>query len=398
MRKNKLFIQLAISITALIFAIEGVLLVTSIDSRRSDLMSIKKQLQKDVKQKTGKDFNQLHPGILDEQDIENRMSRFKLNVILLTFLITFCVVTGTLLVFYLIAGKYIVLLDKLNQDYKSNNCKDIPIYKAEKIPNNEIGELIISRNEMLNEINSYQNQLEEKLEQAKSQLVQAAKMSFVGEFTSSIVHDLKNPLSVITMNSSFIEKNWEKLSEEKKLKLINKIQLSANRLLIMIERMGKFNRSSDKDYNKVNFNEIIDNSLLFLKNKLIKNNVEVNLNLIVAPSKEIIGSAPALEQVFSNLVSNACDAMKSTKAPRLEITTESNDEKYIVNITDNGEGIDDENIKNIFESFFTTKSIGEGTGLGLSSTLRIMEEHSGSVEVKSQKGEGTTFSLFFKYS
>jgi signal transduction histidine kinase len=392
MKKVSLFWQLGLSICFLIFLVEGALLFTSIQSRKAELMDMKLVLQQDVMNKTGKNFNELHPGILDEKDIERRMDKFKRNVIFLTLLISFCVMTGTLLVFYFIAGKHIFKLTYLNDKNQNQNHSELPIYSEKNIPNNELGEMIISRNEMLLEIQGYQDNLEEKLEQAKDQLIQATKMGFVGELTASIIHDLKNPMSIVIMNADLMDKQWDNFDDERKRHMLGKIKLGGDRVHEMIERMGKFNRINDNI--ELNFNQIIDNSILYLNNKITTSNIKVTKDISIT-QPTIIGSPPALEQVISNLISNACDAMEKTKNAQLLIKTELVNNEYCISITDTGSGIKPEDLKNIFQSFFTTKDIGKGTGLGLSSAQRIIKDHDGKIDVTSILGNGTTFRINF---
>ena len=127
--------------------------------------------------------------------------------------------------------------------------------------------------------------------------------------------------------------------------------------------------------------------------QLRKSNVEVVKNYSENLPK-VYGNSGKLQQVFTNLILNARDAMFDNG--RIVLTTKFEDEdSIIVEVSDNGTGIESENIGKIFDPFFTTKGVGNGTGLGLAVTYGIVQEHSGTIKVTSEIGEGTTFRLEF---
>ena len=129
-----------------------------------------------------------------------------------------------------------------------------------------------------------------------------------------------------------------------------------------------------------------------LQHQMHQNRVEVQLDLDPAlPSTR--GNGGRLQQVFVNLLLNARDAMP--KGGQIDVKTFREDSQLVVEVKDNGGGIPRENIKQIYDPFFTTKEVGKGTGLGLSVSYGIIQEHSGRINVKSHVGEGTTFTLHF---
>ena len=121
-------------------------------------------------------------------------------------------------------------------------------YPEDEIPNNDVGEVIYNRNILLHEIEAYQNNLEHKLEEMKKDLVHSAKLSTIGELSSTIAHDLKNPLTVIMGNTSVLRMRLNKgqeIPKEKLLEMNSKVEFAAERLNKLVSRMNQFNRKED---------------------------------------------------------------------------------------------------------------------------------------------------------
>jgi signal transduction histidine kinase len=387
-KKRKLFVQVGFTIAAFIFAVEGVVLFVSIENRKNELLDLRHRLDVDVMEKANKSYVELHPGILDDADIDKRMNRYSIHTILVTFFISIVVVFGSLFVFYYIAGRHILLLTKLNESRSENN--KIPIYPSHRIPNNEIGELIQTRNKMLLDINSYQDELEEKLDEAKDQLLQSAKLTAVGEFTSIIVHDIRNPLQMILSYCEILlasdgVKNAGNKNDEK----VKKIMKAASRINDLAARMGEFGRTELAYKDGVSLDKVIDNALLFSKKKINDRSIQV----VRFGDSDICcwGDQISLEQVMMNLFSNACDALIDREKKEINISVINKEKNIEIKIVDTGEGIPKEIIEKVFESFFTTKIKGQGTGLGLSGSKKIIDAHQGELKMTSELGVGTSF-------
>jgi signal transduction histidine kinase len=390
-----MMLKIGLVISALIIIIEGVLLFYSLDSRRAELINLRDVLELDVQQKAGKSFHDLHPEILNDEDIDRRMKIFSTNVLLMTILITFLVVTGTLSVFYFGFARHVINTTKLNRKYMNGEVDEIPIYKKELLPENELGELLESRNALLIELQEYQNQLEEKVEAAKEQLLHTAKLSAVGEITSSIIHDIKTPLTVISLNSEMMSNKIAlgKYDQEKIVELNQKVHKSADRINKLVQRMGDFVRKG-VDYNqRVNLKEVIRDSIDFAQAKITQNKVVVSSFLT---DSFVVGDSVSLEQVFTNLLSNSCDAMDPSRDGHITIEMKEEAENIIIIVEDNGIGMNNEIQEKVFESFFTTKEKGKGTGLGLANVVNIVEKSGGEISLQSEVGVGTKFSLILK--
>ena len=157
--------------------------------------------------------------------------------------------------------------------------------------------------------------------------------------------------------------------------------------LLNFSRTGNIVESAEIDVNK-----LLDDTLQLLEPQLRKSNVEIVKNYTELPPR-IFGNGGKLQQVFTNLILNARDAIIS--GGRITLITAVSDGEVNIEVTDTGEGISEENLNKIFDPFFTTKGVGNGTGLGLAVSYGIVQEHAGTIEVESEHGRGTTFKLSF---
>jgi len=137
---------------------------------------------------------------------------------------------------------------------------------------------------------------------------------------------------------------------------------------------------------------LINDTLQLLEPQFRKSNIEIVKNSAEIPPK-IFGNAGKLQQVFTNLILNARDAIIG--GGTITLSTDFDEDQIIIEVSDTGEGIAPENLKKIYDPFFTTKGVGSGTGLGLAVSYGIVQEHAGSIEVTSEISSGTTFRLIF---
>jgi signal transduction histidine kinase len=177
-------------------------------------------------------------------------------------------------------------------------------------------------------------------------------------------------------------------------KMVNDIQEASQRISDLVASVKTFthmDRGNDKEYTDIHSG--IRNTLTMLMHRIRKGNVEIaeEYDTTLPRVKAFVGE---LNQVWTNLIDNALDAMELNKKGILRIRTERDREFVKVSVTDNGPGIPEEVRSKIFDPFFTTKEIGKGTGLGLDVVTRIVKQHNGSIKVKSVPGE-TTFVVCF---
>ncbi|HEY2495585.1 MAG TPA: ATP-binding protein [Candidatus Angelobacter sp.] len=229
----------------------------------------------------------------------------------------------------------------------------------------------------------------------ESQLSQAEKLSSIGLLAAGVAHEVNTPLAVI---SSYAQMLTKQINGDTRLgPLLEKITRQTFRASEIVNNLLNFSRTSATEFTAIDLNKIITETLTLLEHQLKISHIKVETELY--PTLPLIhGNTGKLQQVFLNLFLNAKDAMAG-KGGTLRITT-ANGNAVQVNISDSGAGIAPEHINKIYDPFFTTKNVpregqSRGTGLGLSVTYGIIQEHAGKIRVDSQPGQGTTFQLEF---
>ena len=238
--------------------------------------------------------------------------------------------------------------------------------------------------ELVNSLNLMLRFLETKQEQ----LVQSAKLATIGKVTAGIAHEINNPLNNIYLTAEVLLEDLPNIECAERLEMVNDILNQADRAREVVHHLLAFSRSRQVAIlENIDLAPLIKQTLNFLKNQIRIGQVTVHTDF---PEKAITvgGNANQLQQVFVNIILNAIQAMGPGGI--LSIMVAAVDEKTAqVKISDNGPGIPEEVKKRIFDPFFTTKS--EGTGLGLSVSNSIIEDHNGKIVLESEQGKGTTF-------
>jgi two-component system NtrC family sensor kinase len=268
----------------------------------------------------------------------------------------------------------------------------------------EVGQLAKSFNQMTENLKvanenliqwgkTLEKRVEERtreLSEMQTHLVQSEKLASLGKMAAGVAHEINNPLTSILINTHLM---LEKL--EKKDDFYENLSLIADetsRCTQIVKGLLEFARQNPPQKDFTNINDLIERTTQLLENQASFQNIRI--------IKELDPGLPAIkldknkiQQVFWNLMLNACDAMPN--GGQLLISDRlSADGRYIeVRFIDNGVGIPKENLNKLFDPFFTTK--GSGTGLGLAVTYGIIEQHDGRIEVKSEVGQGTVFTLSF---
>ena len=231
--------------------------------------------------------------------------------------------------------------------------------------------------------------VQKKLESTEAQLIQSEKMATVGVLAGGVAHEINTPLGAILLNTEMLLKQMESKSYKKMLK---QIEGSTQRCKQIIEMLLQYSRKTNPKYEQLDLNQVIDRSCTFLEQQLIHDNI--HLSKEQKKLSPVEGNFNELMQVFTNLLVNAKEAIKSVKESGTIIIKSFQDGNFaIAQVKDDGVGIPQEHINKIFDPFFTTKDIGKGTGLGLSIVYRIVENHQGSLEVSSRPKQGSTFTV-----
>ncbi len=296
---------------------------------------------------------------------------------------------------------------------------------------NQMQKAIITNKVELEEFNRKLLSINSDLKSTQKQLVQSEKMASLGQLAAGVAHEINNPTGFVTTNLhtmkeyicvyntlykhneelySYIKDN---IKETQILKFIEDIEIIKKeedfkfiledttdlleesidgvvRIKDIVTGLRNFARPKSKITSPGNINNGIKDALRLTINELKYTcTIEQNLGKLV----DVPCRLDQITQVFVNLLVNAAHAIKDQGF--IKLTTWQEDEFIFASVEDNGEGIKPENIEKLFDPFFTTKEVGKGTGLGLSISYGIIEEHGGSIDVRSKVGEGTCFTLKF---
>jgi len=228
----------------------------------------------------------------------------------------------------------------------------------------------------------------------EAQLSQSDKLSSIGLLAAGVAHEVNTPLAVISSYAQLLSKQLQ--GDDQKSALLDKITRQTFRASEIVNNLLNFSRTSAAEFTEIDVNKIILDTLNLLEHqfKTTKIRIQDELTPHLPP---IQGNAGRLQQVFLNLFLNAKDAMP--RGGTLRIATYNGD-GLSVEVSDTGSGIAQEHIQRIYDPFFTTKTAPQdgqrrGTGLGLSVTYGIIQEHAGKIRVESTPEEGTTFFLQF---
>ncbi len=227
---------------------------------------------------------------------------------------------------------------------------------------------------------------EKKLRETQFQLLQSEKMASLGKLAAGVAHGINNPLAGISMYAGIL---FEEMAEDDpRRRDVERIIEEANRCKMIVKDLLEFSRQTNDTMTPIDLNQTIRQGLSLLENHALFHNIHIVKEL--DPSlPQIMGNQNHLNQVLTNMVINAAEAMDG----RGTLTIETSHSKGVVwiKIGDTGCGISKENLSRIFEPFFTTKEVGKGTGLGLSTSYGIIKNHGGEIGVESEVGKGTTF-------
>ena len=230
--------------------------------------------------------------------------------------------------------------------------------------------------------------MERALRDTQEQLLQSEKLAAMGRLTSQIAHELNNPLYGI-MNTLELLKT-EIPTDNRRRKILDMALSETVRLSELLRKMLSFSKPDQEERQPVGINSVLD-EILLLHEKQLKEN-DINIAATFAEGLGLVNASKnQLRQVFLNMVANARDAMPN--GGTLSVATSGDTDNIYVEVSDTGTGIREEHLDKIFDSFFTTKGEVKGIGLGLSVCYGFIKDHGGDIEVKSQVGEGTTFTI-----
>lgn len=256
----------------------------------------------------------------------------------------------------------------------------------------EIGDLTKSFNEMVDKLRR-QRELEERLRQAE-------QLSVLGQMASGIAHEIRNPLNLINLSIDHLKaqfQNWDEIKQKEAEEMISNVKVEIYRLNHMIENFLKYGKPLRLRYAEAHVDTLLQEVLGLAQHKAGEQQVEILVDR--APGLDKIDADPELlKTCFINVILNAIQAMPTGGKLEIQIRSErpeaadaAGPENVELCFRDNGAGISEEDLRKIFEPYFTTKKLG--IGLGLAMTKRIIEEHGGTIHVQSQLQQGTIVTI-----
>jgi signal transduction histidine kinase len=229
-------------------------------------------------------------------------------------------------------------------------------------------------------------------------LVQSQRLSAIGTIASGVAHDFKNALMLIMGSGEILlhDAELQRLTNENAIPLLQEILAAARDASTLVGHLRGFSRSGDtgEEHQSVNLNSVIEQAVSFTKPKwdtqafAAGSQIRVKVDFQDIPA--IPGNAARLRDAIINLIFNAVDAMP--QGGTLTLRTRAEGEAVLLEVSDTGIGMTEEVRRSCFEPFFTTKG-EQGTGLGLAMVFSIAQHHSGTIDIASEPGKGTTFTL-----
>lgn len=284
-------------------------------------------------------------------------------------------------------------------------------YRIRVRSSDEIGDLADSFNRMTEELGRARDELtewaqtlEERVEQktdelrrALSNMVQMEKMASLGKLSASVAHELNNPLAGILAYAKLLKKKIGKgnLTEESTKEIESELAMIADesaRCGNIVNNLLLFSRQKVGEFQPQSLAPVVEQSLKLIAHHLSMNNVRCELDMPEKPI-EAICDPQQMEQALIALEINAIEAMPDGGILKIGMRLLEKEGEVEIRVSDNGIGINAEDLDHIYEPFFTTKKDGKGTGLGLAVVHGIVERHNGKIEVQSKPGTGTTFIL-----
>ncbi len=250
---------------------------------------------------------------------------------------------------------------------------------------NEIGRLADAFRRMASELSIRETSLAE----AHAQLAQSEKLAVLGEISAAVVHEVRNPVTGILGYAQLGLEQQTIEGAREHLRLVEQSSWRASEILNALLQFARYERAA---FERLDPNQLVADSLRLLRHQLQLKKIRVETS---GPPHlpAIHGSANHLQQVLVNLVMNAAQAMDGAETRTLTVATSVEGDFVLVSVRDTGSGMSPEVREKLFTPFFTTKPRGQGTGLGLSVSQRIVRRHRGDIRVESVPGRGSTFQV-----
>jgi two-component system NtrC family sensor kinase len=238
-------------------------------------------------------------------------------------------------------------------------------------------------------------QADKEKQKRNEQMFQTGKLASIGELAAGIAHEINNPVAIMVEEAGWIDDllEEEEFRESKNLsefrRALRQIRTQGERCKEITHKLLSFARKTDSRVETVRLNELIEDIVTISAKRARFSGIIINMEIEKdLPPIEV--SPSELQQVLLNLINNALDAMEE-KGGTLSISARLEEDHIVVEVSDDGVGIPEDNLSQIFDPFFTTKPVGKGTGLGLSICYGIIKKLGGEISVRSIINKGSTF-------
>jgi two-component system NtrC family sensor kinase len=350
-----------------------------------------------IKNIDGQIIGILYVGTLEKPyiDIANRV------MLTFTILASLCVVF-LLVILYFSTTKIIKPLQRLVIATQEIAKGDLD-HRVKFQSTDELGYLAASFNQMTEKLKAANEELvqcgrilEKKVQERtrelvemQAHLVQSEKLASLGKLAAGIAHEINNPLGGILIYSHLLlEETKETSSQAETLKKIIK---ETSRCKNIVKGLLEFARPKEPEMAPTDLNEVINKALAIFERQALFQNIKIQKDLSDLP--RVVADGSQLQQVFANIIVNAAEAMDGNGLLTIKTHLDARTNSLRIEFRDTGHGIKEEDLSRLFEPFFTTKEVGKGTGLGLAISYGIVQKHNGSIEVKSEVGQGSAFTV-----
>jgi two-component system NtrC family sensor kinase len=340
----------------------------------------------------------LYVGMLERPYIDTT-SRVMLTFTLMAFLF----IIFLLVILYFATSRIINPLQKMVIATQEIAKGDLS-HKVEVNSKDEIGYLADSFNQMTADLKTANQKLIEwgktlekkveertkELREMQEHLIQSEKLASLGKLAAGIAHEINNPLGGILIYSHLLLEDTSKKSHH--YENLKKIVKETSRCKDIVRGLLEFARPKEPEMTLININNAVDRSLAIVEGQTIFQNITLD-KTYASELPKIVADESQLQQVFMNIIINAAEAMDGKGILSLNTSMNTDRTHIEIKISDTGHGIKEENKKRLFEPFFSTKEVGKGTGLGLAISYSIIQKHQGTIEVESQEGKGSAFTI-----
>ncbi len=325
-------------------------------------------------------------GILGVGLLEEKYSDLKRQMMLAFFSATAMGLVACAAISYFVARTVSPFINRLTTASKQIARGEFDV-RVEIKSMGDLGALAHAFNSMASALKERDEKLKEF---ATRRIMESERLALIGQLAAGVAHEVNNPLQGILSYSFLLVENLDR--DDPNRELIEKIATQATRCKNIIRGLLDFSRQTVPEMKDYHVNLLVSESLALVERQSLFHNIEIVKKLDPDLPSTVLDPSQ-IQQVLMNIIINAAEAMEGQG--RLTISTRPDPAKKFIEIeiADTGAGISKENLEKIFDPFFTTKDSGHGTGLGLAISYGIVKKHGGTIQVKTELGKGSTFTV-----